>query len=69
MYDLPDSMYDYRPDNNEMYGREEHEHIGECHMCGEDIYDNDEYTYCNDALFHEDCLIDYQEENEAEDEE
>lgn len=54
---LPECMYDYRHESKTI------EIIGECHVCGEDISNCDDYRYRNDALVHEECLDYYEEED------
>lgn len=43
-----------------------HELIGECHVCGIEIYSNDDYRYRNCALMHDECLDSYEEEEDYE---
>lgn len=63
MNELPDCMYDYRPDNLE----DSKKYIGDCHVCGQEIYEGDDYRYRNGALMHDDCVDEY--ENELEEDE
>lgn len=58
MDNIPDTMYDYRPE------REKSIYIGDCHVCDMEIYSNDDYRYKNDALMHEECVDEYEEEDE-----
>lgn len=55
---LPDCMYDYRTDFETVT------YIGDCYVCGVEIYSNDDYRYRNGALMHDECLDEYEEEDE-----
>lgn len=54
---MPESMYDYRHEHETV------QYIGDCHVCGVEIYNYDDYRYRNDALMHEECLDEYEEED------
>lgn len=51
---LPDSMYDYRPE------QPKRAIVDTCIMCGRDIYEGEEYYSFSDAVCKE-CLDDYTE--------
>lgn len=57
---MPESMYDYRPERNTV------QYIGDCHVCGIEIHNNDDYRYRNGALMHENCVDEYEEEDDYE---
>lgn len=57
MYKLPDSMYEYRPEEDEA------EEIGKCESCNIPIYKGETHYNFKDELVCEDCLINYCYEN------
>lgn len=59
---IPDCMYDYRPERDMSV-----QYIGDCHVCGIEIYSYDDYRYRNGALMHEECVDEYENEEYEED--
>lgn len=47
---LPESMYDYRPEDNKS------KVIDQCQECGYDIYECDEYYDIHGVILCDDCI-------------
>lgn len=67
MNELPESMYDYREDLNDMYIEEDEPEVaGACVECGETIYTHQEYYFLNRECVCENCINEYIEQFKVE---